>query len=469
MSNQDAMISLESYAAVLAGLGAGLRLGRALARAEVPPPAWEEASDHWQARIDESAATDLAVLVAFDAELSTARRRFEPTIEPIASDPAAWAQFRRHFITAVDPVAFLAERSLSLAAQARLEADWTTRLLDDAALAATFQAYMDAPLAECPVLTVTPSPWLLEDGAAPREAPTVAVVPQEAAAPIASLPPFAPPVVVAPVALPSYLIEPSAPPPPPPRPVNPPRVNPAVDLGRTRVVMDAPTTAPMPFVRTGAVSPLLPFMGVSPAVKVAVAAPGPRVDFGQTVAPSLSPVAAVTPFRPADPEAMGFTLEQYAALVAARQKRAGATPAFLAQFGLDAERHAALDAYWTRRISQNGMFAVDFARFLAAATTSLESAKPLEAVRSVELVKPVVAGEVASPLPELAVDQYAWIVAKLRQAAPADLAGALATVRLNPETREQLEAHWRARMGRDPALQQAFITALGRFMKGKAG
>ena len=394
MSNQDTKISLESYAAVLAGLGAGLRLGHALAQAEVPPPAWEEASDHWQARIDESAATDLTVLVAFDAELSTARRRFEPTIEPIASDPAAWAQFRRHFITAVDPVAFLAERSLSLAAQARLEADWTTRLLDDAALAATFQAHMDAPLVECPVLTVTPSPWLLEGGAAPREARAAVVVPQEAAAPIASLPPFAVPVVAAPVALPSYLLEPSAPPPPPPRPVNPPRVNPAVDLGRTRVVMDAPTTAPMPFVRTGAVGPLLPFMGASPAVKVTVAAPGaraapgPRVDLGQTVGPSLSPVAEVTPFRPADPEAMRFTLEQY---------------------------------------------------------------------------------EVVSPLPELSVDQYAWIVAKLRQAAPADLAGTLATVRLNPETREQLEAHWRARMGRDPALQQAFITALGRFMKGKAG
>jgi hypothetical protein len=87
----------------------------------------------------------------------------------------------------------------------------------------------------------------------------------------------------------------------------------------------------------------------------------------------------------------------------------------------------------------------------------------------VEPVRPVAPAEPPSPLPDLAVDQYAWIVAKLRQAAPADLVSALATVRLNPETREQLEAHWRARMARDPALQQAFITALGRFMKGKAG
>jgi hypothetical protein len=40
-------------------------------------------------------------------------------------------------------------------------------------------------------------------------------------------------------------------------------------------------------------------------------------------------------------------------------------------------------------------------------------------------------------------------------------------LRLTPETREQLEDHWRVRMGQDPALLHAFLAALGRFMKGK--
>jgi hypothetical protein len=484
MSNHEPTISLQSYAAVLAGLGAGLTLGRALALAEVPAPAWDEASDDWQARIDESAASDLAVLVAFDGALSTARRRFEPTIEPIASDPLAWTQFRRHFVTSVDPVAFLAERDLSLGIQARLEADWTTRVLADAALAATIQGYMDAVLAECPALEVTPSPWLAETGATPAVAP---VAPRAALPSIAAVPVASPPVDAVPVVKPSYLLDPPVAPPPQPPPA--PRVNAAQELGRTRMVLDVPATAPMPFVRTGTVGAVLPFQGATPAQGAAVSAqPAPRVaiapradlgqtmgpiltpivaptpfrpaDLGQTVGPSLSPVAASTPFRPADPEAMGFTLEKYAALVAARQQSGGATPAFLAQFGLDAERHAALDAYWNRRFAQNGMLALDFGRFVAAATKSPEPVKTAEPVKAVAPV------DLPSPLPDLSVEQYAWVVAKLRKAAPESLAATLATLRLTPETREQLEAHWRGRMGRDAALQQAFLAALSRYKKG---
>ncbi|MEP7123452.1 MAG: hypothetical protein ABJE95_21170 [Byssovorax sp.] len=464
------MISLESYAAVLAGLGAGLRLGRALSLSEVPAPAWESSSEHWQARIDESAASDLELLVAFDGALSTARRRFEPTIEPITSDPYAWAQFRRHFITAVDPVAFLAERQLSLSAQARLEADWTTRVLADPALAAALQGHMDAPLAECPALTVTPSPWLLETSAAPL--PNLAPSP--------ALPEVAPLPVAAPVVKPSYLLD--APTPPAvPRPVAAPRRKPAMDLGRTRIVPDAPKTAPMPFFRPADASPVLPFQGptTAPVITTAVSPPraaaGPRVDLGQTVGPSLTPVTAAVPFRPADPEAQGLTLEQYAALVAARQKAGGPTPAFFAHFGLDAERHAALDAYWTRRFAANGMLALDFGRFVAAAQKSLETVAappvpvaPIVPVAPVAPVVPVVPPEAPSPLPDLTVEQYAWIVARLRQAAPPDLPAVLVTLRLTPETRELLEAHWRARMARDTALQQAFILALGRFLKGNA-
>jgi hypothetical protein len=156
----NAIPPLETYAAVIAGLGAGLALSRALELAGIAALQWEETSLHWQERIDESAASDLEVLVAFDAALLAAGRRFEPTVQPIETDARAWCHFRRHFLTAVDPPAFLAERGMSLSLWARLEADWSDRALGDEALAATIQAHMQEPLAECPEVILVPSPWL---------------------------------------------------------------------------------------------------------------------------------------------------------------------------------------------------------------------------------------------------------------------------------------------------------------------
>ncbi|MFO0756958.1 MAG: hypothetical protein U0359_10720 [Byssovorax sp.] len=45
----------------------------------------------------------------------------------------------------------------------------------------------------------------------------------------------------------------------------------------------------------------------------------------------------------------------------------------------------------------------------------------------------------------------------------------LARFRLTPEARRWLEERWRARMGADPALQQAFLAALGRHLGRPAG
>ncbi|WP_437819575.1 hypothetical protein [Sorangium sp. So ce1078] len=178
MSELETIISLESYAAVMAGLGAGLDLWRALAHAGVPLAAWERGREHWQARIDESAASDLALLVDFDAALLTAKRRFEPTFEPIASDVRAWANFRRHFVTAADPIAFLSRHELPLATYAGIEASWANRVLADEALAATLRSHMEGPLEECPALTRRPSPLLaaaeVETAATPAGTPSEA-------------------------------------------------------------------------------------------------------------------------------------------------------------------------------------------------------------------------------------------------------------------------------------------------------
>src|SRR5690348_4111653 len=107
MSTEDQFIALESYAVVVAGLGAGLALTRSLECANVGVLEWNVGEEHWRERIEESAASDLSLLVAFDAALISAKRRFEPTVEPVESDVKAWAHFRRHFVTAVDPVGFL--------------------------------------------------------------------------------------------------------------------------------------------------------------------------------------------------------------------------------------------------------------------------------------------------------------------------------------------------------------------------
>jgi hypothetical protein len=180
MSNQEPVISLESYAAVIAGLGAGLSLPRALLHARVQPTEWDRAAELWQSRIDESAGADLVLLVAFDAALLAAKRRFEPTIEPIESDPQAWVHFRRHFVTAADPRAFLSQQGLSLATYARIEADWANRLLADEALAAAIQNQLATPLEECPALTLTPSPLLLPKGTEPPPEASVRPEPPEA-------------------------------------------------------------------------------------------------------------------------------------------------------------------------------------------------------------------------------------------------------------------------------------------------
>jgi len=445
MSNPEMIISLHAYASVMAGLGAGLNLRRALVHAEVPAAAWDRASEHWQAQIDESAASDLAVLVAFDGALLAARRRFDPTIEPIESDARAWSHFRRHFVTATSPTAFLAQRDLSLTTYARIEADWANRLLADAALAAAVQGHMEGPLEECPALTLIPSPWLREQSTAtpaalparpPEAAPVVApafALPPGILPPPAVLPPppvvlpppavLPPPVVTAPPASrPSYLRE---------LPASIPDVvimRPREDLSTTRADSGPPSSPPTPFGPSGGARAVLPFQGrgaPTPAPIAVASTPRPpptrpSVDLGSTVAATSGVSSPVLPFGgPTAP--IREEVSAPSAWDRPRASRASAQPPSVQPPAPNPPS-------------------------VQPPAPQPPSAQPL------------------SPLPQLTIDQYAWIVAKLRNAAPADLPRTLANLRLTTETREQLEAYWRARMAVDPALRQAFIAALGGFL-----
>lgn len=288
MSNPETILSLESYAAVMAALGRGLALPRALAHADVDSAAWERGSAQWQEAIDESAASDLAVLVAFDAALLAAKRRFEPTVEPIESDARAWTHFRRHFVTAPDPVAFVAKHGLSLATYARLEADWANRALSDESLAAELQSHLLSPLEECPTLTLVPSRLLLAEGAGP---------PQEAPARPREAP----------------LEDRAAPPaPPPPAPPAPPTPPPVLSLPAVREEAD---DEPTPIAYVPARPPVRLDRTLEPGALVVNVPPLGPLPFRSPGAPA-SPGAEQTK---EPPEAAPIPLERYAVVIADMQ------------------------------------------------------------------------------------------------------------------------------------------------------
>ena len=314
MTQEEPEISLEAYATVTAGLSAGLDRRGALAAAGVEPPAWDRSVEAWHARIDESAATDLELLVAFDAALLTARRRFEPTVEPITADVKAWAQFRRHFLTSVDPPAFLAQRGLSLGAYARLEGDWANRALSDEALAAKLDEHMRAPLEPCPEIVLTPSPLLVGARVAPPPPRSV-----EAPVPLAPRAALNPGASGAPVQRPSFMAAQAAEPPPlspllpaptsPPLPAAPPPPAAQPSLDQTGFAHPSMLNVPLPFAPKGP-SPAAGFAApagsrprVSPPPKPAgppLAAPmGPGGDaLSGTVFGAQAPAGLALPFAP---------------------------------------------------------------------------------------------------------------------------------------------------------------------------
>lgn len=67
-------------------------------------------------------------------------------------------------------------------------------------------------------------------------------------------------------------------------------------------------------------------------------------------------------------------------------------------------------------------------------------------------------------IPNLSVEQYAWVTASLRKAEGPSLHEAMARFRLTTESRKKLDAVWRAHMARHPAVQLAFDQALARHL-----
>jgi hypothetical protein len=417
MSSQvpSANVSLQEYATVIAGLGAGFSLDRAVSLAGVRGVDWGAASDHWQSAIDESAATDLTLLVEFDAALLSAKRRYEPTFEPIESDASAWGRFRRHFVTSADPPRFLTSKGIGLAAYARMEADWVNRQAEDDELAKDVTRAFEGPLGPCPEVTLVP----------PKDAPTTASLQQASSqqpslqqaslqqaslqqpslqqaslqqaslqqaslqqpslqhpsspppaqgssAPRGALPSFMQQAASAPdprraeVAIsarpkvaspPSSLMSTMLPTVPSSRPVTPFASAATGDEAAARAkaaapAKSAPPNSPSPLEQTADLPQGL-------VARLSKAAAAKSSDEPQTMEPQKSPLAgAVLPFAPraAPPQAAAtpdLTLDQYASMCAELAVFKDRQERIFTKYGLaDPARRAALDAAWKARLAR---------------------------------------------------------------------------------------------------------------------
>jgi hypothetical protein len=181
-----------------------------------------------------------------------------------------------------------------------------------------------------------------------------------------------------------------------------------------------------------------------------------------------------TPFVAPEAGPFGFTLQRYAELIAACQEPGAPREQVFARFGLDAASFTDLDSAWKARLRAEAGLTLEFHRRLAEETRALaerrrETAeRPKRSGATVAIPVHNPSPEAPAPhVPELTVEQYAWVVVTLRKAtAPADLEQALARFRLTAETRRQLEERWRARMAADPALQARFLALLAGHLRG---
>jgi hypothetical protein len=246
----------------------------------------------------------------------------------------------------------------------------------------------------------------------------------------------------------------------------------------TSLAVETPLHAATPFEHdAGAPSP-------APAPRAPAAHPGS----GTALAPA-GPAGPATPFQPLEPEALGFTLPRYAELVAERDESGAALSDVLAMFEIDAAQHAQIESFWSRKFSANGLLGLELGRLVGLARKALKerrasrAAAPSAARATVALearqgaaheAKPSPSAPAAvdpaapggAPVPELSVEQYAWVVATLRRTSPEQIPAALARFRLTSETKRELESRWSKRMASDPALQQAFLAHLARYLGG---
>lgn len=279
-------------------------------------------------------------------------------------------------------------------------------------------------------------------------------------------------------------------------PAGPSGSHPPLHLRGTSLALEGSASVVLPFRHDQPPSPATPpepshkaaphfSSGTSPSLDVAH---GPATPFGAaargastprfsaaTAYASETPSGPAMPFQAAEPEALGFGLMRYADLVAARDEPGANRAAVLAEFGIDDAAYAQIEAHWRGKLSTSIFHAANFVGLLGEAKKALAARRTLpvtarvgsSTVLALEAKRDATTGAVIPPpLPDLSVEQYAWLVAALRNATPAEVPATLTRLRLTRETRREVEDRWAKRMAADPALQERFLAALARHLGG---
>lgn len=147
-------ITLQQYAAILAGVAEGHQLARVLAREGVEPARWPDAEEAWSDRVAREGGVDSRLLTELDEHLAAAQDRYGRRLPPIDEDLRAFLDFRHHWTTNPDPRLLLASTGVRLDEVARLSRIWSVRLAASAELAGQAQKILgDEP---GPMSIVTP-------------------------------------------------------------------------------------------------------------------------------------------------------------------------------------------------------------------------------------------------------------------------------------------------------------------------
>lgn len=248
----------------------------------------------------------------------------------------------------------------------------------------------------------------------------------------------------------------------------PPPAQAGVQLASFQVLERRPPTLPHsgPSAGTPALAPAVPHS--STAGLATRAATAPAVGAVTEWLPSSVALEAATPFSELDPGAKGVSLSRYVEIVAALQEANTDTGQLLADRGLTNQQWEEINAHYEQKFRREARWSMEFGRLLAAAQKALRDRRE-DAQRPVPRTtrhvsqgeaRPTQALEITPALPELTLDQYAWIVASIRASAASDLPALLTRFRLTPESHRALEARWRERMASDPVLAESFATRL---------
>jgi hypothetical protein len=201
----------------------------------------------------------------------------------------------------------------------------------------------------------------------------------------------------------------------------------------------------------------------------------PAVSRMTAWAPPVQASKPATPFEVLERGAQGVTLVQYAELCALLEADPGATERVLGDRALTPEMWRSVGIHYAQKLTQEPRWATEFQRLVARARASVQERQQHSGDPKLGMTRPIQSPSAASTnatiaptprpiLPDLSVDQYAWIVASLRKATEAELPATLDRLRLTPAARAALETRWRERMSAEPGLADRFAEALRRHL-----